>query len=78
MQKRKLGRSNLEVSAISFGCMGLNFAYTNTLERKDAMPLVQESVTHGVSFLNTAEAYDPFSIGSGYKGKNNMATKGNR
>lgn len=72
MQKRKLGRSDLEVSAISFGCMGLN------LERKDAMPLVQESVTHGVSFLNTAEAYDPFSIGSGYKGKNNMATKGNR
>jgi aryl-alcohol dehydrogenase-like predicted oxidoreductase len=59
MQKRKLGNSNLEVSAIGFGCMGLNHAYSQTLERKDAIALLQAAVERGVTFFDTAEIYGP-------------------
>lgn len=61
MQKRKLGRSNLEVSAIGFGCMGLNFAYSQTLEKKDAIVLLQAAVERGVTFFDTAEIYGPYT-----------------
>jgi aryl-alcohol dehydrogenase-like predicted oxidoreductase len=61
MQKRKLGRSNLEVSAIGFGCMGLNFAYSHKLEKKDAIALLQTAVECGVTFFDTAEMYGPYT-----------------
>jgi quercetin dioxygenase-like cupin family protein len=58
-QKRKLGKSGLEVSAIGFGCMGLNYAYSQTLEKKDAIALLQAAVDGGVTFFGTAEMYGP-------------------
>ncbi|MCP3167763.1 aldo/keto reductase [Myxococcus qinghaiensis] len=61
MQKRKLGKSNLEVSAIGFGCMGLNFAYGPAMARKDAIALLRAAVERGVTFFDTAEAYGPFT-----------------
>ena len=61
MQKRQLGKSGLEVSAIGFGCMGLNFAYSETLEKKDALALLQAAVERGVTFFDTAELYGPYT-----------------
>ena len=61
MQKRKLGKTGLEVSAIGFGCMGLNFAYSQTLEKKDAIALLQAAVARGVTFFDTAEMYGPYT-----------------
>jgi aryl-alcohol dehydrogenase-like predicted oxidoreductase len=61
MQKRKLGRSGLEVSAIGYGCMGLNFAYGPGLEKQDAIRLLQAAFERGVTFFDTAEAYGPFT-----------------
>ncbi|MFG1378732.1 aldo/keto reductase [Xanthobacter autotrophicus] len=61
MQKRKLGRSNLEVSAIGFGCMGLNFSYGHALDKADAIALVREAVGLGVTFFDTAEVYGPWT-----------------
>lgn len=60
MQKRRLGK-DLEVSAIGFGCMGLNFAYSHTLEKKDAIALIQAAVERGVTFFDTAEMYGPYT-----------------
>lgn len=61
MKKRKLGKSGLEASAIGFGCMGLNFAYSQTLEKSDAIALLQAAVERGVSFFDTAELYGPYT-----------------
>src|SRR5690242_1406199 len=61
MQKRKLGRSGLEVSDLGFGCMGLNFAYGPGLERQAAIALIRSAVDLGVTFFDTAEAYGPFT-----------------
>jgi aryl-alcohol dehydrogenase-like predicted oxidoreductase len=61
MQKRQLGKGGLEVSAIGFGCMGLNFAYSQTLEKKDAIALLQAAVERGVTFFDTAELYGPYT-----------------
>lgn len=61
MQKRRLGKSDLEVSAIGFGCMGLNFAYGPAMARKDAIALLRAAVDRGVTFFDTAEAYGPFT-----------------
>jgi aryl-alcohol dehydrogenase-like predicted oxidoreductase len=61
MQTRKLGNSNLEVSAIGFGCMGLNSAYSHTLDKKDAIALIQAAVERSVTFFDTAELYGPFT-----------------
>jgi len=61
MQKRTLGKSNLEVSAIGFGCMGLNYAYSNSLDKKQAISLLQAAVERGVTFFDTAEMYGPFT-----------------
>lgn len=57
MQKRKLGRSDLSVSALGLGCMGLSFAYGEAMERKDAVALLRKAVDLGVTFFDTAEAY---------------------
>jgi len=61
VQKRKLGKSNLEVSALGFGCMGLNFAYGPALDRQAAISLIRAAVDRGVTFFDTAEAYGPFT-----------------
>jgi len=61
MQKRKLGNSNLEVSAIGLGCMGLSFAYGPAMEKKAAVSLIRAAVERGVAFFDTAEVYGPFT-----------------
>ena len=61
MKKRILGTSGLEVSAIGFGCMGLNFGYGRALEKQDAMNLIRAAYDRGVTFFDTAEVYGPFT-----------------
>lgn len=61
MQKRTLGRSGLEVSAIGLGCMGLSYAYGPAPERSDAIRLLRGAFERGVTFFDTAEAYGPFA-----------------
>jgi aryl-alcohol dehydrogenase-like predicted oxidoreductase len=61
MQTRKLGNGNLEVSALGFGCMGLNFAYGAALDRQAAIDLIHAAFDRGVTFFDTAEAYGPFT-----------------
>jgi aryl-alcohol dehydrogenase-like predicted oxidoreductase len=61
MKYRKLGKSNLEVSALGFGCMGLNYAYSNILEKKDSIALIRSAVERGVTFFDTAEMYGPYT-----------------
>jgi aryl-alcohol dehydrogenase-like predicted oxidoreductase len=60
MQKRKLGKSNLEVSALGLGCMGLSSGYGVPVDKKDGIALIQAAVERGVTFFDTAEAYGPF------------------
>jgi aryl-alcohol dehydrogenase-like predicted oxidoreductase len=61
MQKRKLGKSGLEVSAMGLGCMGLTFAYGPATEKPAAIALIRAAVEHGITFFDTAEAYGPFA-----------------
>jgi len=61
MQARKLGSSNLEVSALGFGCMGLNFAYGAALDHQSALTLIRAAFDRGVTFFDPAEAYGPFT-----------------
>ena len=61
MQKRLLGKSGLEVSALGFGCMGLNFSYGHALTDDDAIRLIREAFDRGVTFFDTAEVYGPFT-----------------
>jgi aryl-alcohol dehydrogenase-like predicted oxidoreductase len=61
MKQRKLGSSTLEVSAIGFGCMGLNFGYGGGLDRQAAISLIRAAFDRGVTFFDTAEAYGPFT-----------------
>ena len=61
MQKRKLGKSNLEVSALGLGCMGLSFGYGPAVEKKDGIALIRAAVERGVTFFDTAEVYGPFT-----------------
>src|SRR5436305_11706758 len=61
MQKRKLGKSNLEVSAIGLGCMEMSFAYGSPPDRKQMIDLLRKAVERGVTFLDTAEVYGPFT-----------------
>jgi len=61
MQKRKLGKSNLEVSAIGLGCMGLSFGYGPATEKQQAITLIRRAFELGVTFFDTAEAYGPFA-----------------
>ena len=60
MKTRTLGTSGLEVSAVGFGCMGLNFAYGKALPRAEAISLLRAAVDSGVTFFDTAEAYGPY------------------
>src|SRR6202048_985150 len=61
MQKRKLGKSNLEVSAIGLGCMGLSFGYGPAVDKQQGISLIRASVERGVTFFDTAEIYGPFT-----------------
>jgi aryl-alcohol dehydrogenase-like predicted oxidoreductase len=61
MQKRKLGNSGLEVSALGLGCMGLSFGYGPAMEKQDAINLIRKAFEHGITFFDTAEAYGPFA-----------------
>jgi aryl-alcohol dehydrogenase-like predicted oxidoreductase len=82
MQKRKLGKSGLEVSAIGLGCMGLSFGYGPAVDKPDGISLIRAAVEHGVTFFDTAEVYGPFTneelVGEAlapFKGKVVIATK---
>jgi aryl-alcohol dehydrogenase-like predicted oxidoreductase len=82
MQKRKLGKSNLEVSAIGLGCMGMSFGYGPPKEKQEMISLIRSAVERGVTFFDTAEVYGPFTneelVGEAlalYRGKVVIATK---
>jgi aryl-alcohol dehydrogenase-like predicted oxidoreductase len=82
MQKRKLGKSNLEVSAIGLGCMGMTFSYAPFPEKKDSIAVLRAAVERGVTFFDTAEVYGPFNneelVGEAlepFRGKVAIATK---
>jgi aryl-alcohol dehydrogenase-like predicted oxidoreductase len=61
MQKRRLGNTNLDVSALGLGCMGLSFGYGPAVEKPQAISLIRSAVERGVTFFDTAEAYGPFT-----------------
>ena len=61
MQKRKFGKSNLEVSAIGLGCMGMSFGLGPAMDKKDGISLIRAAVERGVTFFDTAEVYGPFT-----------------
>src|SRR5437660_7896155 len=82
MQKRKLGKSNPEVSALGLGCMGLSFGYGPAANKEEAISLIRTAVERGITFFDTAEAYGPFkneellgeALGS-FRGQVVIATK---
>ena len=61
MKKRKLGKSNLEVSAFGLGCMGLSYGYGPAVDKQEGISLIRGAVERGVTFFDTAEAYGPFT-----------------
>jgi aryl-alcohol dehydrogenase-like predicted oxidoreductase len=61
LQKRKLGNSSLEVSALGLGCMGLSFGYGPATDRQQAISLIRAAVEKGVTFFDTAEIYGPLT-----------------
>ena len=61
MKKRKLGKSNLEVSALGLGCMGMSFGYGPAADKKEMIWLIRTAVERGVTFFDTAEVYGPFT-----------------
>ncbi len=82
MQKRKLGKSNLEVSALGLGCMGMSFSYGPPKPKQEMIDLLRAAVEHGTTFFDTAEVYGPFTneelVGEAlapYRGKVVIATK---
>jgi aryl-alcohol dehydrogenase-like predicted oxidoreductase len=82
MQKRKLGKSNLEVSALGLGCMGMSFGFGPAVQKKDGISLIRAAVDRGVTFFDTAEVYGPFTneelVGEAlapFRGKVAIATK---
>src|SRR3982074_3403247 len=82
MQKRKLGKSNLEVSALGLGCMGMSFGYGPAGDKKKMITLIRSAVDQGVTFFDTAEVYGPFTneelVGEAlapFKGQVVIATK---
>ena len=60
MQKRKLGKSNLEVSAIGLGCMGMSFSYGPPKDKQEMTAVLRAAVERGITFFDTAEVYGPF------------------
>src|SRR5580693_5037303 len=60
MQKCKLGKSGLEVSAIGLGCMGMSFSYGPAKDKQEMIALIRTAVERGVTFFDTAEVYGPY------------------
>src|SRR5689334_10618971 len=60
MQKRKLGKSNLEVSALGLGCMGMSFSYGPPKDKQEMISLLHAAVDRGITFFDTAEVYGPY------------------
>src|SRR6266403_424892 len=60
MQKRKLGNSNLEVSTLGLGCMGMSFSYGPPKDKQEMTALLESAVDRGITFFDTAEVYGPF------------------
>src|SRR4029077_20182279 len=82
IQKRKLGNSNLKVSAIGLGCMGMSVSYGPPKDKREMIKLVHDAVDRGVTFFDTAEAYGPYAneelVGealASFKGRVVIATK---
>jgi aryl-alcohol dehydrogenase-like predicted oxidoreductase len=82
MQKRKLGKSNLEVSALGFGCMGMSFGYGPAGDKQEMISVIRAAVERGVTFFDTAEVYGPYTneelVGEAlapFRGKVAIATK---
>ncbi len=82
MQKRKLGRSNLEVSVLGLGCMGMSFGYGPAGDKQEMISVIRAAVERGVTFFDTAEVYGPFTneelVGEAlapFRGKVVIATK---
>src|ERR1700755_3704008 len=61
MQKRKLGKSGLEVSALGLGCMGMSFGFGPAMDKQEGIKLIRAAVERGVTFFDTAEVYGPFT-----------------
>src|SRR5512137_1888710 len=61
MQKRKLGKSGLEVSALGLGCMGMSFGYGPAKDKKEMIAVLRAAVERGITFFDTAEVYGPFT-----------------
>src|SRR5271156_4579661 len=61
MKKRKLGKGNLEVSAMGLGCMGLSFGFGPPVDKPEGISLIRAAVERGVTFFDTAEVYGPFT-----------------
>src|SRR5678816_2453582 len=61
MQKRKLGNSGLEVSAIGLGCMGMSYGYGPAADKQEMISLIRAAIENGVTFFDTAEVYGPFT-----------------
>src|SRR3989442_5334124 len=61
MQKRKLGKSNLEVSVLGLGCMGMSFGYGPAGEKQEMISVIRAAVERGITFFDTAEVYGPFT-----------------
>ncbi|MFZ1053239.1 MAG: aldo/keto reductase [Candidatus Sulfotelmatobacter sp.] len=61
MQKRKLGKSNLEVSALGLGCMGMSFSYGPPADKREMISLLRTAVERGITFFDTAEVYGPYT-----------------
>src|SRR6266568_350121 len=59
MQKRTLGKSNLEVSAVGLGCMGMSFSYGPPADKQEMISLIRSAIERGVTFFDTAEVYGP-------------------
>ena len=60
MQKRKLGKSNLEVSALGLGCMGMSFSYGPPKDKQEMTSVLRAAVDRGITFFDTAEVYGPY------------------
>src|SRR5438445_10362938 len=82
MQKRKLGNSGLEVSALGLGCMGMSFGYGPAGDKQEMISVIRAAVERGVTFFDTAEVYGPFTneelVGEAlapFRGKVVIATK---
>src|SRR5256885_5216095 len=61
MQKRQLGKSGLDVSALGLGCMGMSFGYGPAIDRQQGISVIRAAVDRGVTFFDTAEVYGPFT-----------------